>query len=316
MIDLLKKFKPYKILGKGTQGIIILEKNNEIAIKIFINKPRNLKMLIKIINFFKNKNCPKTICKTLFLSESKNSLQRYLINNNLPQYFSYVSDDNLEILSKKYNMKPLLFQIMKKYDITLNDFINNLFINNNSINNNSINIKIISSLLYQGIFTLIWLYMKKGIIHFDINSDNFFIEKTNNTEFNIEINNIIYKVPLYGYYLIIADFGYSKSIELVEPKDYNYNIHINLKAYIMHPYDDLSIFIKIFRKYFLNFNISLFDFDINLNKCNSLVTEKTKIEYRNMIISYYNQTNDYKLNTNIFKNKYFHIIKKYILNNK
>lgn len=64
---------------------------------------------------------------------------------------------------------------MKRYNITLTNFIEKIF-NNNNINNNK-KIEILHSLFYQGVFTLLWLYMKKGIIHSDINSDNFFVEK-------------------------------------------------------------------------------------------------------------------------------------------
>ena len=304
---------PYKILGKGSQGYIILTDNNEYAVKIYKNKIKNLKMLIKIIYFLHTKDVPKTIYKTYFLTEKKNSLDRYILNNNLPKHFSYISENNLEELSKKYNMTQKLFEIMKKYDITLNDFINNLMINDIS-NNSLINIKILKSLFYQGILTLLWLYIIKGIIHFDINSNNFFIEKTDDIEFNIEINNIIYKVPLYGYYLILGDFGYATSIELLKPIDYDYKINLILVSYIMHPYDDLNNFIRIFRKYFLNYNIHLLNLDINLVKCNMSIINKTKTEYKNMIISYYNQSNDFKINKKIFKKIYFQLINKYILN--
>jgi hypothetical protein len=47
---------------------------------------------------------------------------------------------------------------MKTYEIKLKDFINKLSKNNSINNNNKINILI--SLFYQGLYTLLWLYIK------------------------------------------------------------------------------------------------------------------------------------------------------------
>jgi len=298
----MNNLHPTKIINKGSQGIVLMTDNNELVVKIYFNK-HNFKM-INIIKFLKKNNIP-TIYKTLFFTERKNSLQRY-ISDNLPQHFSYISEDNLLQLSSKYNMKPTLFEIMKKYDITLNDFIFKLFLNDNTLN-----IQIIKSLFYQGILTLLWLYMKKSIIHFDINTNNFFVEKTDETHFNIVIHKQKFSIPLYGYYLIIADFGHSNSIELFEPIESQ--LKTNLKSYRMHPFDDINNFIRIFRKYLIHYNITLDDLNMDFNKCNQTIINKTKKEYINMIKSYYEKT-DFKVNVDIFKNKFFEIIHKYILN--
>jgi hypothetical protein len=99
---------------------------------------------------------------------------------------------------------------------------------------NDIFSEIIKSLFYQGILTLLWLYMKKSIIHFDINTNNFFVEKTDETHFNINIHKHKFSIPLYGYYLIIADFGHSNSIELFEPFVINFIVS-NLSIYTTVP---------------------------------------------------------------------------------
>jgi hypothetical protein len=315
--NLINKLKPYKIVGCGSQGIIILPSDDKYIVKIYIKNNKNLKMTVKIIQFFiKCKNLPKTIYKSYYITEKINSINRYISNNNLPNHFSIsINNENeLERLIIKYNMKPKLFEVMNNYKITFNNFIHKLFLENEK-NNNTItnNINILTSLFFQGIITLLWLTMKKGIIHFDINTSNFFIESTNDTEFEIEIEDMIYNVPLYGYYLIISDFGYARSIELLNPSEYESNVRINLESYMMHPWEDTVAFIKIFRNYLTNVNISLYDLDINLNECNKTIIDYTHKEYKNMLLSYYNQNENFKKNVKIFKKAYFNVIKRHIL---
>ena len=213
------KVKPKKILCKGSQGTIILINNNNYTIKIYTKKSKNLVMLIKILNYFINcKNIPKTIYKSYHLTEKKNSLNRYISNNNLPKYFSY---DN-----KKYNLKPLLFEVMKTYKITLKDFFEKLLMNNTINNNNKIDI--LTSLFYQGLYTFLWLYMKKGIVHLDINSDNFFVEKTIDEEFIVCIKNIELKNDFNTYVIHFKLNHEADVIEMIVPKPMSPN-EINSK---------------------------------------------------------------------------------------
>ena len=310
MNDILKDLRPKKILGKGSQGTVILSNNKNYVVKIYTKKSKNLRMLIKILNFFINyKKLPKTIYNPYYITEKQNSLQRY-VNNNLPNYFSYKNESNLIELSKKYSFTPKLFEIMKRYNITLINFIEKIFNNNNNINNNK-KIEILHSLFYQGLFTLLWLYMKKGIIHSDINSDNFFVESTDDKEFIIIIKKITYKVKLYGYYLVMSDFGYAKSIEVVDYDNYEYNIRINMETLNMHPINDLMDYMKIFKKYFNELNINNIGIDIKM--INSRMNN-TKMCYRDMIRSYYKKKDNLKENIKKFKDEYFIFFRKYILN--
>lgn len=309
--NILKQLKPTKILGKGSQGIVILSHDDNYAVKIYTKKAHNLKMLIKIINFFINcKSLPKTIYKSYYLTENMNSLNRYIENNNLPNHFSYNSNNNLKILSQKYNMKIRLFEIMKTYDITLKDFIEKIMKNNNI--NENLRIEIIHSLFYQGLFTLLWLYMKKGILHLDISSDNFFVIETDDKELIIDIKDTTYNVKLYGYYLVISDFGYARSIELIDSDNYNYNYRVNLEELNMHPWRDTNDFIKMFKKYFKELNIN--NIGIKNNIANSRFNS-TKQEYRSMIRSYYKKNDgEFKKSKKNFKDEYLKFFIKYILN--
>ena len=49
--NIISKFKPIKILGKGSQGTIISTHDDNYIIKIYTKRFKNLKMLIKIIAF-------------------------------------------------------------------------------------------------------------------------------------------------------------------------------------------------------------------------------------------------------------------------
>lgn len=303
--NFLNKLKPKKILGKGSQGTVILTNNDNYTVKIYTKKSKNLIMLIKVLNFFINcKNIPKTIYKSYYLTEKKNSLNKYIKNNNLPEYFS--------IKDKEYKLKPLLFEVMKTYEITLKDFIQSLSMNNYV--NNNMKIDILTSLFYQGLFTLLWLYIKRGIIHLDINSDNFFVEKTTDEEFMIEIKNIEFKIPTIGYYLVISDFGFARSIELIDYDNYEYDIRVNLESLDIHPYNDTLNFIKIFKKNFEKYNIHLSNLDINIDNINIKIMNRTQQDYRDMIRSYYKKKDDLKFNIHKFKNNYFNYFLKFILN--
>jgi serine/threonine protein kinase len=306
--NILKQLKPTKILGKGSQGIVILSHDDNYAVKIYTKKVYNLKMLIKIINFFINcKSLPKTIYKSYYLTENMNSLNRYIENNNLPNHFSYNSINNLKILSEKYEMKIRLFEIMKTYNITLKGFIEKIMKNNNI--NENLRIEIIHSLFYQGLFTLLWLYIKKGILHLDISSDNFFVTETDDKELIIDIKDNTYNVKLYGYYLVISDFGYARSIELIDSDNYKYNYRVNLEELNMHPWRDTNDFIKMFKKYFKELNIN--NIGIKNNIANSRFNS-TKQEYRSMIRSYYKNNEEFKQSKKTFKDEYLKFFIKYI----
>ena len=138
----LKNLKPYKRSGAGTEGIVIMTDNNKYTVKIYRLNPRYMIQLIKIINYLQKYNIP-TIYKSYRFLSKKNSLERYI--HELPEYFSYMNNTDLIELSKKYNMKNRLIEIMKTYEITLNDFINNLLKNHLNMENK---IEIIESLYY------------------------------------------------------------------------------------------------------------------------------------------------------------------------
>lgn len=254
--NFLENIKPKKILGKGSEGIVILSNNKKYSVKIYFNNIHTWKEYVKIMDLLHHsKNLPKTIYKSYLITTYKNCINRY-IKNNLPNHFSYIDKNNLEILSKKYKMQYKLFEVIKTYNITLKK----------CIKNNKNNYYILNSLYKQGLLTLLWLYINKGIIHNDIIVNNFFVVKTLSKFFTIKIYNDIYKVPLYGYYIIISDFGHAKMMDDI----------------FIHPLDDIKRFIHIFMKdnIYKNINDNIFESCIdNKNKCKKILYNYIKNNY-------------------------------------
>lgn len=70
----LKNFKPYKKLGKGSEGIVIMTNNNKYTVKIYRLEPKYMISLIRIINYLQKYNIP-TIYKSYKFLSKKNSLK-------------------------------------------------------------------------------------------------------------------------------------------------------------------------------------------------------------------------------------------------
>ena len=153
--NILSQLHPFRILGKGSEGVIILTHDNKYTVKIYISNYFKSLMFFNIVLYLQECNIPKTIYKSYLFTEKKNSLNRYLKNNNLPHYFSYKNNNNLELLSSKYKMDKKLFEIMKTYDMSLKDFIKNLKLQNIDI---QLKINILNSLFQQGLITLYYTW--------------------------------------------------------------------------------------------------------------------------------------------------------------
>ena len=70
-----------------------------------------------------------------------------------------------------------------------------------------------------------------------------FVKKTKKEILTIDINDMSYNIKLVGYYLVIADFGYAKSIELI-PFNKNPNREgLSILSTIYNPLNDIIDFI-------------------------------------------------------------------------
>jgi hypothetical protein len=241
-------------------------------------------------------------------TEKENSLNRYLKDNNLPNHFSYKNNNNLNLLSSKYKMTKKLFEVMKTYDSSLKDFIEKLDLE--SIDN-QLKINIFYSLFQQGLITLYWLYMKKSIIHNDITFDNFFIKKTKKDELHINIDNFSYKIKLFGYYLVIGDFGYANSIELINFDNNPEKKLLSVLSQVFNPLFDINNFIKMFKRKFLNYNVH----NIKINNY-ILSTEDEDYDlrcaYKKMIKSYISYNDQLEDDIKEFKKLFSNYMNQYI----
>ena len=304
MNNILIKLKPSKIIGKGSEGIVILTHDDKYIVKIYISNKLKSLMFFNIVTFLQDNYLP-TIYKSYLFTQKRNSLNRYL--HNLPEHFSYINNVDLKSLSSKYKMDNKLFEIMKKYDISLKDFIEKLKIK--KIDDQT-KINILYSLFQQGLVTLFWLYMKKGIIHSDINSNNFFVKKTKKEILTIDINDMSYNIKLVGYYLVIADFGYAKSIELI-PFNKNPNREsLSILSTIYNPLNDIIDFIKLFKNKLLNYevhNIKINNYFLSMED----VDYNLRNSYKIMIKSYIGN-NNLEDNIKLFKKSLNDYMYKYI----
>jgi hypothetical protein len=119
-----------------------------------------------------------------------------------------------------------------------------------------------------------------------------------------------YNIKLVGYYLVIADFGYSKSIELI-PFNKNPNREaLSILSQIYNPLNDIVDFIKLFKNKLLNYEVhnikinnyflSMEDEDYNLRN-----------SYKIMIKSYIGN-NNLEDNIKLFKKSFNDYMYKYI----
>ena len=306
--NILSQLKPSKILGKGSEGVIILTHDSKYTVKIYISNYQKSLMFFNIIQYLQGCKLPKTIYKSYLFTQKENSLDRYIENNNLPNHFSHKNNNNLERLSSKYKMSKKLFEIMKTYDISLKNFIEELKDKNIDT---ELKINILNSLFQQGLVTLFWLYIKKSIIHSDINYDNFFVQKTKKDKLSININDTIYNIKLYSYYLVIGDFGYSKSIEMIPFSKNPDKLPLSVLSDIYNPLSDINNFIKLFKIKFLNYdvhNIKINNYILSMND----LDYNLRNAYRTMLKSYISDNDQLTNNIMIFKNLFTEYMNYYI----
>ncbi len=272
--------------------------DNKYTIKIY-NKPYLTAIIfLKIINYLQDcKKLPKTIYKSYLFTSSLNSFNRYISNNSLPNYFSYKNMNNFEQLSSKYKMDKKLYEIMKTYKMTLRTFLENFEINNKNYKKN-----ILQSLFEQGLITLVWLYMNKGIVHNNLSYDNFFIEETKKSFITIDK----YNVQLFGYYIVIADFGYAKSMEIIDYKNYPEKIATIIRNEL-NPMANINEFINLFNNIFLKYD----DIHENIEEFENI---KLNMLYKELIKLYIQNDHTFQIKLHEFKNYFYECITLYIQN--
>ena len=121
----------------------------------------------------------------------------------------------------------------------------------------------------------------------------------------------MYNIKLFGYYLVIGDFGYAKSIELISFSKNPDKGPLSVLSDIFNPLYDINNFIKLFKIKFLNYNVH----NIKINNYNLSMNDldyNLKNLYKTMLKSYI--SNDIELKNNIlfFKKTFSDYMNKYI----
>lgn len=295
----------------------IYEYDNEYVIRIYNKEYLQYKMLINIFNYFeKEKYLPKTIYDSYYFTKKSDCFNNFLLNNKLPNYFRIKEEKNnyIKLVSKK-KIKNKLYEIMKYYKYTFEEFIKVLDENNLIDENKKINI--LQSLLEQGIMTIIWLYIKKGIVIRDIKYENFYIKKTSKDYINFIINLDEYKIKLEGYYLIFGNFENAKSLELVNVEKFPEEDNSIIRS-MLNPIYDLEIFINLFKYYMKEDNginkIIIGEGTDDIIEQNIKNDSELNILFNEMVRSYVKDDKD-KLKNDIkmYKNIFINYVNKNIL---
>jgi len=100
-MNILNELKPFKKIGKGSEGIIILTHDKRYTVKIYISDYLKSMMFFNIVKYLQECKLPKTIYKSYIFTHRENSINRYI---NLPNHFSCFDENNLKSLSSKYKM--------------------------------------------------------------------------------------------------------------------------------------------------------------------------------------------------------------------
>lgn len=150
---------------------------------------------------------------------------------------------------------------------------------------------------------------EKGILHKDLSLDNYFIQKTDNEYFEITIKNIKYKVKLYNYYLVLGDFGYSRSLELSDHNEYPDSLNSSVASSDMNPYYEILNFINIFKKYI---NIDTDEYILKSGVYNVGNNMSMTSQYKSLMKSYILNEN-FKEESKKFKGNYFKFINDKVL---
>lgn len=310
--NVLKQLKPIKIMKnnegmEGTQSTVIEVHDENYVVKIHHSNVKKINMFKKILEFLQNRDMmPETIYESYINEERLNSKQKYRNKNKFPNHFTIIDEENYKKLKRKYgNVRNYLFEIIKRYNLSLKTFTNSL--NRNSLVHNQDKIKIKLSLIKQGVLTLLWLYINKSIVHNDIVVNNFFVEETKSTLLNIKIYGINYKVITYGYYLVVYDFGRATSMELLDYEKYKNNegIKINIDYIYFDPLSDIIEFIEIMSK--------LLGLSIDLTEIKKILNNEYKEKIEELVKKYRENNSTLPLLLSIFKIELFKYVNEYIL---
>ena len=250
--------------------------NNHFMNKKYRFKSTNIDNEFYPINInLNNKKTIFEISKNSINFKKKKSLDKYLyffsqtnkiINKNICINFLYVINN--------LNNNELLFE---KTDGNLLDFIKF----------NDIDDDILISMIFQILFGIYIMHNSLLTLNMNINPNNIFYKKINNTEikyfkYNVGMNS--YLVPNYGYLFMIVNYDNAISIHNTNNIDIIDNIKFGIKYNL-----DFTYLANLYYIIVLNNIITKID---SINKLFELIKEKNHLEQLKKIIKIYKKQNN------------------------
>lgn len=271
--------------------------------------PKRKKKMKNLLNLLK-KDTIDTIQKIIFVTKDKQKVnKKYGINIdfNIHLDLDTIIKKNILNISEPYllydnNNKyriDELYYITKKNKYRITQLFN--ILENDIIYEDEYRCKIIKSVIYQLLISILYMYINYGLVHNNINKNAIFIEKTDKKYIIIEVKNTKYKIKLFGFIIKISGFEKSMSWDLLNLNDYREKIYYECKN-SLNPCYDINAIKELFSDIFDNLDTQIINM-MELNNINKYYTQTTKI---------YCEEDIHKKNTKSLKDKYFEYINKAI----
>lgn len=207
--------------GGNNKGYIDINKN-KIGKILFLSEKRKINKTLNTYDYSENPY------REIHIHKECNNIIHNNITPNLVEFYSYHIYNNFIIL------------IIKKYDGDLNKIIDKLSIDE------------LWSIFFQIFITFIILQDNLGFYQGDFGLSNILYKKVKKSDYNYyNYNGIKYKVPNYGYKIVISDYGNAliKDFILADyEKDYYYK-YLSKRTEL---YEILLLLIKYIKKINLN----------------------------------------------------------------
>ncbi len=279
--------------------------NNYLEFVKIYSLPNRKKITYNLLKILKKENV-ETIQKIYLVSNEKNKiLKKY--NINIEEYINSNIDFSIkkEIQritdNNKYEIK-ILYYVTEKSKYSLEKLIN--ILETDLIFDDEKRTKILKSIIYQLLVTVMYMYINYGLVHNNLNINNIYVEKSEKKYIEIEVKGIKYNIKLFGYIIKIGGFEKSMSYDLLTFEDYRDKIYYECNT-SLNPRTDIVSINEIFIK--LDEPLNIINNEIinmiELNNIYKYYTPTTKI---------YVEKEKQKKNIEILREKYFELFNEII----
>lgn len=186
------------------------ENSDDIHIVDVLQEKNDVSVLQGVLsdNSITQRNIVVKIDRTNKTNQKEYNIGEKLYKNNVLGFIRYIClfpcyDDN------KKTGKICNAEKIEKYhkDVLVMPYLSEGSLRNHRWNESNINS--LKSLLIQVVMSSLQAYVQLRFIHNDLHLDNLLIQKTKKKEIEYTILDKTYSVPVFGYKIVIADFGNS-----------------------------------------------------------------------------------------------------------